>query len=161
MAFEVNPVVLTQPFVGVAYSFTLTFSGGTILPYCYLVDSGTLPDGLSFSQPEGPIVGNTLTISGTPTSVGVSLMNIHFAYDACASPEFIDRIFTFDVQFPPPTTTPKKKKQGIYLGQGQFCVNRFDRFGKEISCPPTVQIGNAQYVKIDIGKYQCCYRRIK
>jgi Putative Ig domain len=54
---------LPNGIVGIAYSSTLTATGGTT-PYSWTIVSGTLPAGLSLSQ------GGT--ISGTPTSAGQS-----------------------------------------------------------------------------------------
>ncbi|MFA7249634.1 MAG: Ig domain-containing protein, partial [Dehalococcoidia bacterium] len=48
--------------VGVAYSGSLTASGGTA-PYTYSVHSGALPGGLSLNASTG-------AITGTPTAVG-------------------------------------------------------------------------------------------
>jgi len=56
----VSPASLTTPQVGVAYSQTLSASGGTI-PYSYVLSGGSLPHGLSFSG---------TTISGTPDQAG-------------------------------------------------------------------------------------------
>jgi hypothetical protein len=63
---EVGPVVLTSALqngnVGVAYSATLTATGGT-QPYTWSVKSGTLPEGLSLNSTTG-------AITGTPTQPG-------------------------------------------------------------------------------------------
>jgi len=56
---SLSPAALTVPQVGVAYSQTLTASGG-IAPYTYSVGSGSLPAGLTLSS--------TGTLSGTPTT---------------------------------------------------------------------------------------------
>ena len=54
----VNPAILSNGTVGVAYSASLTSSGGAA-PYLYSIISGDLPDGLSLSS--------SGLISGTPT----------------------------------------------------------------------------------------------
>lgn len=58
----VSPSTLTAATAGVAYSQTVTASGGAT-PYTYAVTSGALPAGLSLS-------GTTGVISGTPTAGG-------------------------------------------------------------------------------------------
>jgi hypothetical protein len=52
--------------VGVAYSQTLTATGGT-LPYTWSIASGTLPAGLSFSA--SGVISGTPTTAGGPTAV--------------------------------------------------------------------------------------------
>lgn len=64
------PNPLPSGTVGVAYSFTLTATGG-VLPYTYSITSGSLPVGLSLN-------GSTGLISGTPTTT-ISLDAITFA----------------------------------------------------------------------------------
>lgn len=58
----VSPSTLTAATAGVAYSQTVTASGGAT-PYTYAVTSGALPAGLSLN-------GTTGVISGTPTAGG-------------------------------------------------------------------------------------------
>jgi hypothetical protein len=58
----ITTVSLPAGDVGVAYSQTLTASGGTS-PYTWLILSGSLPTGLSLNSSNG-------TISGTPTKAG-------------------------------------------------------------------------------------------
>lgn len=59
----VSPTTLVAATAGVAYSQTVTASGGAT-PYTYAVTSGTLPAGLSLN-------GTTGAISGTPTAGGM------------------------------------------------------------------------------------------
>ncbi|MCU0124384.1 putative Ig domain-containing protein [Pseudomonas vlassakiae] len=56
---SVGPTTLPEPVLGVAYSQTLSASGGTA-PYSFAVTSGALPSGLSLSAAG--------VISGTPTN---------------------------------------------------------------------------------------------
>ncbi len=64
----VNPATLPGGLVGVAYSQTVSASGGTA-PYGYSVVSGTLPTGLSLNATTG-------AISGTPTAAGTFAFTI-------------------------------------------------------------------------------------
>ena len=59
---SLTPATMPAATVGVAYSSTITASGGAT-PYAYSVSSGTLPAGLSIN-------GATGVISGTPTTSG-------------------------------------------------------------------------------------------
>lgn len=85
------PQTLPNPAVGVAYSQTLTASGGTS-PYTYIVFSGTLPAGLNLST------GGVL--SGTPTAAGSSTFTIQAtAADNC----FAAATYTLVIPTPVPT----------------------------------------------------------
>jgi large repetitive protein len=59
----INPATLPTAVQGVAYSQTLSATGGTA-PYSFLVSSGSLPAGLALNPATGAISG-TPTISGT------------------------------------------------------------------------------------------------
>ncbi|MEO6221604.1 MAG: ice-binding family protein, partial [Vicinamibacterales bacterium] len=61
------PLVLPSGTLGVAYSVTITGSGGTA-PYLFGVISGTLPAGLTLTSAG--------VLSGTPTTVGTSVVTI-------------------------------------------------------------------------------------
>lgn len=58
----VNPVTVPAATVGVAYSQTMSGSGGTS-PYSYAISAGTLPSGLSLATVSG-------AISGIPSNAG-------------------------------------------------------------------------------------------
>jgi hypothetical protein len=73
-AVSVNPATLPGGTVSMAYSATVTATGG-ILPYTWSVSSGTLPAGLALtSNPDG-----SATISGTPTMLGTSTFTLQVA----------------------------------------------------------------------------------
>lgn len=57
----INPVTLPNPVAGVAYSQTLSASGG-VAPYTFALTAGALPVGLSFTSAG--------TLSGTPVASG-------------------------------------------------------------------------------------------
>ncbi|WP_439709417.1 putative Ig domain-containing protein [Cupriavidus pauculus] len=61
---SLSPATLPSPSVGVAYSQTLTASGG-VAPYTYAVTAGALPAGLVLNATTG-------VLSGTPTASGSS-----------------------------------------------------------------------------------------
>lgn len=65
---SLSPATLPAPSVGVAYSQTLTTSGG-IAPYTYTLIAGALPAGLSLNAATG-------VISGTPTTSGNAAFTI-------------------------------------------------------------------------------------
>lgn len=58
----VNPATIPGATVGVAYSQTLTGSGGTA-PYTFAISAGTMPAGLSLNATTG-------ALTGTPTAAG-------------------------------------------------------------------------------------------
>ncbi|MDB6076054.1 MAG: hypothetical protein JWO89_3694, partial [Verrucomicrobiaceae bacterium] len=69
-AITVSPTSLADGTLGLAYSASVSASGGTAA-YTYAITSGTLPSGLSFSTSTGAITGApTVATSGTS---GVSL----------------------------------------------------------------------------------------
>lgn len=63
------PDPLPNGTVGIAYSYTLTASGG-VPPYTYTIASGSLPTGLSLNSSTG-------VVSGTPTQ-NISLDSVSF-----------------------------------------------------------------------------------
>ncbi|WP_233271958.1 autotransporter domain-containing protein [Paraburkholderia acidiphila] len=65
---SITPATLTAPTVGVAYSQTLTASGGNA-PYTYSVAAGALPAGLSLNAATG-------VLSGTPAAAGTSSFTV-------------------------------------------------------------------------------------
>jgi hypothetical protein len=84
---EVPPAVVTSVLqngnVGVAYSATLTATGGT-KPYSWSVKSGTLPDGLSLDPATGAITG-VPTQSGTFTSLVFDVTDFYNGVGASGS----------------------------------------------------------------------------
>ena len=68
-ALTINPVGLPNGMQGVAYSQTVTASGGTG-PYSYSISSGSLPAGLTLDANSG-------VVSGTPTGSGPSTFTVH------------------------------------------------------------------------------------
>ena len=73
-AVSVTPASLPGGTVGIPYTASLAATGG-VLPYTWSVNSGTLPDGLALTtNPD-----STATISGTPTTLGLSTFTVQVA----------------------------------------------------------------------------------
>ncbi|MFC3551317.1 autotransporter domain-containing protein, partial [Lysobacter cavernae] len=72
-AITITPATLPGGTAGVAYSQTLSSSGG-IAPYSYSIPSGNLPIGMSFSSAG--------VLSGTPTTAGSYTVSIRSTDDA-------------------------------------------------------------------------------
>jgi len=94
----VAPATLPNPTVGVAYSQTVTASGGTA-PYTFAITAGAIPAGTTF--------GNSGTLSGTPTAAGT----FNFTVTATDNGGFTgSRTYTVAVAAPTiavaPTTLP-------------------------------------------------------
>ncbi|TAL22226.1 MAG: hypothetical protein EPN94_11525 [Nitrospirae bacterium] len=63
---------LTSGTNGVAYTVTITASGGTEAGYTWSITAGSLPPGLTIASPSTP----STTISGTPTTAGTSTFTV-------------------------------------------------------------------------------------
>ncbi|HLK49535.1 MAG TPA: putative Ig domain-containing protein [Bryobacteraceae bacterium] len=74
----ISPQSLPGGVVGVAYSQTLTASGGAGSPYTWAVATGTLPAGLSLNTSTG-------AITGTPTAAAISTFTISATDSMAAS----------------------------------------------------------------------------
>jgi len=92
----VNPPVLPDGQVGVAYSQTVTQVGGTP-PIVFTVSSGTLPAGLTLNSATGDI-------TGTPTTAGTSTFTIT-ATDVNGCLGFTEYTITIASPFPCPVIT--------------------------------------------------------
>jgi hypothetical protein len=96
----VTPALLPAGTTGVAYSQTLTASGGTP-PYTWSFNSGVLPAGLSLAF--------TGTIAGTPTGYGTATFGITVTDSAAPTPASASGTFTLTI-IPAPivinTTSP-------------------------------------------------------
>jgi len=88
---SVTPTALANATVGVAFTQTLTASGGAA-PNSFTVTSGTLPAGLTLSS--------TGVLSGTPTTAGTASFTIRGADSAGC---FTDQAFTLITATPVPT----------------------------------------------------------
>jgi hypothetical protein len=74
-AITVNPLVLPTATVGVAYSQTLTATGGTAA-YSFAVSAGTLPAGLTLST-AGVLSGTPTTANGAGVSVTIRATDLY------------------------------------------------------------------------------------
>jgi len=68
---SLSPATLPAPSVGVAYSQTLTASGG-VAPYTYAVTAGALPAGLSLNAATGAIRGTPMTSGNSTFTIQVT-----------------------------------------------------------------------------------------
>jgi uncharacterized protein YjdB len=82
--------------VNMAYSATLTASGGT-LPYAWAIDSGSLPPGLSLNTASG-------AIAGTPTVTGTNTFTVR-VYDSGTSVQTAARQFSLTIAALPAVAT--------------------------------------------------------
>src|SRR2546425_2376591 len=95
LALSITTTSLPSGTVGVAYSTTLSATGGTP-PYTWSLTTGSLPPGLALST--------SGTISGTPTAAGSYTFTIQ-ASDSVG--QKASQAFTVSVGSPPPlSTTP-------------------------------------------------------
>jgi hypothetical protein len=110
-----SPVVILPPLppgtVGVAYSVTLTVSGGTA-PYIWTVATGALPAGLALNSATGQI-------SGTPTAAGVSNFTVQVkdVNGAIAS-----KVATLTINAAPAITTPSLPPGTVGIIYSQILV---------------------------------------
>ncbi|RYU72992.1 Ig domain-containing protein, partial [Hymenobacter persicinus] len=94
----VSPASLPSGTQNVAYSVTLTASGGSA-PYTYAVTSGALPTGLALSA--------SGTISGTPTTNGPFNFTVTATDNSAApGPYSGSRSYTLAISTQPVTATP-------------------------------------------------------
>jgi 6-phosphogluconolactonase (cycloisomerase 2 family) len=99
----IAPASLPDGAVAVAYSQTLTPSGG-LAPYTWALQAGSLPPGLAF---------NAGTISGTPTSGGSSGTFTIRLTDAQIPAVFAERQYTISIPpLPPPAMAPASLPDG-------------------------------------------------
>ena len=90
------PATLPNGTVGVAWSQTLTASGGTA-PYTFTLTAGTLPPGLALTN-----TGGLGLLSGTPTAAGASAFTIR---GTDASGCFAEIVYTQTIAAVPPVPT--------------------------------------------------------
>lgn len=89
----ISPATLPTPSVGVAYSQSLSTTGGTA-PYTYTVASGALPPGITLSA--------SGVISGTATGDRTYSFTVQ-STDAATTPLSVTKAYSFDIA--PPTLT--------------------------------------------------------
>jgi outer membrane autotransporter protein len=93
----VSPASLPVPNVGVAYSQTLSTTGG-VGPYSYVLNGGTLPPGLTLSS--------SGTISGTPTASGSHTFTVAVTDSTAGTPLTTNKSYTFVIPAPALDITP-------------------------------------------------------
>ncbi|WP_316813794.1 putative Ig domain-containing protein [Pedobacter heparinus] len=90
----ISPLTLPDPVLGVAYSQSLSTTGG-IVPYSYSLVSGALPVGISFNSAG--------VLSGTPLSAGTFTFVVRSTDDAGAN---ISQSYTLNIAAPTLVITP-------------------------------------------------------
>ncbi|MBW3497584.1 putative Ig domain-containing protein [Janthinobacterium sp. NKUCC08_JDC] len=96
-AFTVLPGSLTAPVIGTPYSQTMSSSGG-VAPYSYVLDSGTLPPGISVS-PSG-------VISGTVTATGAYVFGVKVTDSTPGTPQVVIKNYSVSIAVPILSITP-------------------------------------------------------
>ncbi len=91
-----NTLSLPTGTTGVAYSTTLSASGGTP-PYTWAVTAGTLPTGITLNASTGVLSGTASTASSSNITIRVQ--------DAAGTPQQASRQFTLAINTPPLTIT--------------------------------------------------------
>ncbi|HEV2322459.1 MAG TPA: putative Ig domain-containing protein, partial [Terracidiphilus sp.] len=117
---------LPAGYVGVAYSGTITASGGSD-PYCWTVPTaaqrgsgGGLPDGLVLPLPNAPgvtcnYISSTLPISGTPTNSPTPPYTVTFSETVTdtATGNSIGQQYTISVTTPTPVSLPNPNPSSL------------------------------------------------
>ncbi|WP_128142373.1 IPT/TIG domain-containing protein [Janthinobacterium lividum] len=96
-AFTVLPGSLPAPVIGASYSQAMSSSGG-VAPYSYVLDSGTLPPGISVS-PSG-------VISGTVTATGAYVFGIKVTDSTPGTPQVVIKNYSVSIAVPILSITP-------------------------------------------------------
>jgi outer membrane autotransporter protein len=99
----VSPFSLPAPSVGVAYSQTLSATGGTA-PYSYSLGSGSLPPGLSLS--------GSGVVSGTSTGSGPYTFTVNVLDSAAPTPLGASKTYSFNIAAPILDLTPDNPPNG-------------------------------------------------
>ena len=100
----VSPASLPNPSVGVAYSQSLSTSGGTA-PYSYSLGSGTLPPGLSLSS--------SGVISGTSTQSGPHTFTVHVVDSTPVTALTADKTYSPTIPAPTLDISPDTPAHGV------------------------------------------------
>lgn len=91
-----TPTTLPSGIVGVAYSQSLSTSGG-IAPYSYAVTAGALPGGLTLAA--------NGTVSGTPTAQGTFNATITATDSTAGTAATVSQAYAIEIVFAPPVAT--------------------------------------------------------
>jgi hypothetical protein len=122
-ALTITPSSLPSGTVSVAYSQTITATGGTS-PYTFSLDpaSNPLPPGLTFTGGS-----NQATITGTPTTTGTYSGILVDAQDSASPAGSAQQSYTITVYTP--TTACGTGNESVLAGQYAFLLQGFDAQG--------------------------------
>lgn len=122
-ALTITPSSLPAGTVGVAYSQTITATGGTS-PYTFSLDSASnsLPPGLTFTAGS-----SQATISGTPTATGTYSGILVDAQDSASPAATTQKSYSITVYTP--TTACGTGNESVLSGQYAFLLQGFDAQG--------------------------------
>jgi hypothetical protein len=107
----ITPSTVPDAQVGTPYAVSFVASGGTA-PYTFVVQSGSLPDGLSLSS-DGQL-------TGTPTTTGAAVFTVAAVDDFdCVGTE----VYTLPVFTDPTISNVRAVTTGLCLSSGNTCVS--------------------------------------
>lgn len=112
---------LADATVGSAYSATINATGGTGQKTNFRLDSGSLPSGLSITNPGTP--DSTATLGGTPASGTQGLYTLPFKADDAAGTPNVTPVKNLTLRIKAPQTVTVPTPSAKTYGDGTFNIN--------------------------------------